>query len=452
MTATDSHRVRINSMKISAIRHVATLLAFFLTGLASAHASVLAPDRASVYLSPELQATANTETPANLEFRKGVQALLGNRLAEAEPAFLKARQLDPHFAAPLLGLADIALKKKQPDLVVKWLTAADQASPNSSQVKLAWGRYYRSQNKPDKAEAMLKQSISLNPSATAYVELSHLYVADLNKPDAAVLASEKAVALAPDNPVIHYALATSLAAAGRVDEAVRAFEQVTRLKPSDPAPWRAIGRLHAEKHRFNEAAKALDQAMQLQPGDAAIVADRGDVAVALNKPDDAIRFYELATRQQPSSAILFSKLGLVYQVSKQASAAETAYLKALKLDPKLADVYNNLAWLMAGDSARSADALKWAEKANLIAPNTPTYLDTLGWFQHLRGDDAKAIASLQKAIQLKPDLAEAHHHQGLIYAKQGKKTEAMVAFKRALAINPNFTYSAEARKKLAELK
>lgn len=429
-------------MNITRFDYLAVLLAMALLG----------PAQASVFLSPEMQTTIISETPAHKEFRKGISALLSSRLTEAEQAFLASSKLDPGFAAPLLGLADVELKKKRPTAAAKWLAAADKAEPNSVQVKLAWGRYYRTQQQYAKAEAMLTKSIEIKPSAAAYLELAFLYLADQKNPRAALEASEKSISLAPTNPAVRYALAMSLSANGMGDRAMQEFEQVTRLQPDNPEAWRAIGRLHAEKGRFPQAAVALDRAIKLQPTNTAILVDRGDVAVAMNSSADAIRFFELAIKQQPDSAPLFAKLGLVYQINKRAKESETAYLKAIQLDPRSADPYNNLAWLVIADTARQEQALKWAEKANQIAPNTPVYLDTLGWLHHLSGNSKKAEQLLLKAADLKPELSDVHYHLGLIYAKQGKKNEAVAAFKRALAINPNFTYSSEAKKSLGEIK
>ncbi len=48
----------------------------------------------------------------------------------------------------------------------------------------------------------------------------------------------------------------------------------------------------------------------------------------------------------------------------------------------------------------------------------------------------EAETVLEKAISLKPDLAAAHRHLGLVNYKQGHTREAINSYKRALNLNP----------------
>lgn len=412
---------------------------------------LIAPVQASVLVSPEFSTHVQQDSPSDKEFRKGVDALLKSRLDEAEHAFLNSAKLNPNTAAPLLGLADIELKKKQPDKAAKWLVAADKAEPRSELVRLAWGRYYRNQKNDSRAEVMLKESIAIKPSASAYLELAQLYLADEKNARAALEMSKKAVSLSPTNPLVHHILAISLAANGLSDDAILEFERVTRLTPKDPEPWRAIGRLHAEKNRFSLATAALDKGIKLQPFHYDLLIDRGDIAMAQNKWGEAGRFYETAAKQRPASAVLLTKLGWLYYITQQAQKSEKAYKQAIQLEPNVPDSYNNLAWVILSDPTRQNEALKLSEKANQIAPNNPLYLDTLGWIHHLRGDDAKAEQIFRKAISFKPELPDIHHHLGMIYVTQGRKGEAISAFTRALELNPSFTFASDAKKHLTQL-
>lgn len=412
---------------------------------------LLTSAQASILVSPEFRMNVPEDTPANKEFRKGVNALIHSKLNEAEQAFLTSTKLNSTNAAPFLGLADIELKRNQPNKASRWLAAADKAEPGSAQVRLAWGRFYGNQKNDAQAEAKFKESIAIKPSASAYLELAQLYLTNKKNPQAALDAGKKAVALSPTNPLAHSILAISLSANGLSDEAVQEFEQVARLAPKDPEPWRAIGRLQAEKSRFSLAAVALDTGIKLQPDNYDLLIDRGDVAMAQNKMGEATRFYEAATKQGKVTATLLTKLGWLYFISNQPRKAENAYAKAIQLEPNAPDPYNNLAWVILSNPNRHDEALKLSEKANQIVPGNSIYADTLGWIYHLRGDNTKAEQILRKATGYRPELADIHHHLGLIYLTQGRKKEAVTAFTRALALNPKFTYAADAKKNLAKL-
>jgi len=49
----------------------------------------------------------------------------------------------------------------------------------------------------------------------------------------------------------------------------------------------------------------------------------------------------------------------------------------------------------------------------------------------------KALEFYQKAVEVDPNCAAAHHHMGLALRQLGKVEEAVISFRRALKIEPN---------------
>jgi len=52
-----------------------------------------------------------------------------------------------------------------------------------------------------------------------------------------------------------------------------------------------------------------------------------------------------------------------------------------------------------------------------------------------RGDNARAIADLERAAELVPHASEIQNHLGLAYATDGRHSEALLAFRRAVALD-----------------
>ena len=52
-----------------------------------------------------------------------------------------------------------------------------------------------------------------------------------------------------------------------------------------------------------------------------------------------------------------------------------------------------------------------------------------------RGDTARAIADLERAADLVPHASEIQNHLGLAYAADGRSREALLAFRRAVALD-----------------
>jgi Flp pilus assembly protein TadD len=52
-----------------------------------------------------------------------------------------------------------------------------------------------------------------------------------------------------------------------------------------------------------------------------------------------------------------------------------------------------------------------------------------------RGDTVRAIADLERAAELVPHASEIQNHLGLAYAADGRHREALLAFRRAVALD-----------------
>src|SRR5439155_20766797 len=70
--------------------------------------------------------------------------------------------------------------------------------------------------------------------------------------------------------------------------------------------------------------------------------------------------------------------------------------------PSSATYCNNAAWLAARAQRKLDEALTLAEKAVALAPDEPSYHDTLAEAHFQLGDRAAAIAAAQKALDLSP--------------------------------------------------
>ena len=71
------------------------------------------------------------------------------------------------------------------------------------------------------------------------------------------------------------------------------------------------------------------------------------------------------------STLAWHLLGTMYERSKEYPKARAAYQKLIDQDPKDAIALNNLAYLLAVNEGKPAEALPLAERANLIAPRNP---------------------------------------------------------------------------------
>ena len=87
-----------------------------------------------------------------------------------------------------------------------------------------------------------------------------------------------------------------------------------------------------------------------------------------------------------------------------------------------------------------------------MSPDETVISDTLGWIHYKIGTYATALELLKEANEkFKGSNPTVLYHLGVVYDKTGDKKQAREALKKALAVNPNFSESAEAKKLLKAL-
>ena len=130
-----------------------------------------------------------------------------------------------------------------------------------------------------------------------------------------------------------------------------------------------------------------------------------------------------------------------------------SYEEALRANPDLPAVANNLAALLAdyrSDSSSLERALELASQFN--KSENPAFVDTLGWVYYRLGNYEEAIPLLEKAVGAAGQAAVLRYHLGMAYLANGNKEKAREHLEIALAdADVEFTGVEDARKALATL-
>jgi len=165
----------------------------------------------------------------------------------------------------------------------------------------------------------------------------------------------------------------------------------------------------------------------------------------------AIALYEQAIARDPKYALAYAGLANSYvllpfygsmpQHDAMAKAREAA-LKALQLDPKLAEAHNALGKILNFDDLDLAGAAREFQRAIELQPNNATAhqwygngpLDGLGRFD-------EAIAETKRAVELDPlsPIINNDHAYPLYYAR--RYDDAMAQLEKAIKLDPAFFYS-----------
>jgi len=86
-----------------------------------------------------------------------------------------------------------------------------------------------------------------------------------------------------------------------------------------------------------------------------------------------------------------------------------------------------------------------AQRALITAPDDPNLLDTLGWIQHVGGDEPAAAATFARALPNQPRSAEIHLHAAIVFAANRQFAQAKRELDTSLELDPSFKGRPDAR-------
>jgi uncharacterized protein (TIGR03790 family) len=163
------------------------------------------------------------------------------------------------------------------------------------------------------------------------------------------------------------------------------------------------------------------------------------LAQARSARDDdagAVDAIKKAVATDGSSRFAWRALADAYERNHQYADATAAHRRLLELDPNDVVALNNLAYYLAVRQNEPKEAYPLAQRAMGLRPNSPTIADTFGWIQHLLGDDAHAVTSIERATRGLPRNAEIQFHAAVVYAKVERLADAAKALALAAELDP----------------
>lgn len=127
-------------------------------------------------------------------------------------------------------------------------------------------------------------------------------------------------------------------------------------------------------------------------------------------------------------------------------------MRAIELDPRAGVAANNLAWLYVERGENLDVALQLAQSAKAALPTNASVANTLGLAYYKKGLFSQALSEFKESAAGHPNDPAKQYYLGLAYLKNQHAPEARRALERALQLNPQFQYAADAKQVLATIK
>jgi tetratricopeptide (TPR) repeat protein len=188
------------------------------------------------------------------------------------------------------------------------------------------------------------------------------------------------------------------------------------------------------------------------------LADQSNQAVA-----EYMEAQKTLVEKDPNAALVWVKLGEAYDNAGRNEEAANAYQQAITLKPDVAGYYNNLGNVLARAGKIDEAKAVYTKSVELDPTNAATAWRNLAISLYNANRGGDAVEPLQKSAELEPKNAQTWYLLGacLIYKmttkKVGDKEEitfapgTIEAYQKAIELDPNGPYGAEAKKGLEQL-
>lgn len=330
--------------------------------------------------------------------------------AKADGILHEALRLSPRDLVATAGLGQLALSRHRFREALELGRRARRISPTTAGVYGVIGDAQVELGRYRAAFAAFDRMAALKPSAASYARIS--YARELL---GRVAAAERAM---------------RLAASAAVGE-------------QEASSWTHVelGLLYLGHARPRQAQQELRIALRLDPSYYLALDGMAQVQAALGRPRRAIAYARAAVERVPLPAQV-ALLGDLYRSIGDERRARAQYgligviEKLLSangvrndLDIALFDADHGIALRHALALARKG----YAERPSILGD------DVLGWILARNGRCAEALHYSQRSLRLGTKDAAKFFHRGYIEACLGRRAQATLWYRRALALNPRFS-------------
>lgn len=331
----------------------------------------------------------------------------------AVQALESALQTDPRFALGYAALGDAYHLRSLLDYDPKW---RDEAAANS------------------------QRALELNDKLAApYITLGRIH-ADSGKYDLAMQEFEHALELNPRDAGALNGIALTYEKAGRIADAEAAFKKAIALRSDDWNGYSELGLFYDRQGKYPQAVEQFQRSIQLTPDNAQAYGNLAAVYLDMSDPK-TVPLAEAALQKSielsPSYAA-YTNLGILY--SQQGRFAESAAMteKALQLNDKNYEVWENLA--LAYERLKEADKAAAARERELLLveerlkdkPDDAELQSFLGLLFGEKKLPDRAMKHVQAALALGPDDQVVLENVGETYERLGQRTPAIKFLEKAL--------------------
>ncbi len=381
-------------------------------------------------------------------------------------------------------IAVIAIKRREPEAAIEVLSESYKRKPKSYKRCLNLAAVYQATGHNDQAIIQYKKCLKLdNSEAAVYAALAKLYFeSDQNKQAYKTL--RQGISKADDADLIRYyayeqaklflvkkdfkrattsfkllaewdkskrpqlyqLLAELFIAQNNEPEATDILLKATQLPEPLPASFITLATIQLQ-YEIKKGMQTLLNAQEKIPNNRDILFALGCLYSDLDQYSTAIPFFESAKSSAIHSSsntvalpdfteTFYLYHGAAYEQTGDIKKAESIFEECILKYPNSHHILNYQAYMWAEANINLNQALKYINRALMIAPNNPAYIDTLGWIYFKQNKFKAALEQIKKAHKIIGDDSEIMHHLGDIHHAMNNDKQAIACWEKSFSLDP----------------
>ncbi|MEN3944258.1 tetratricopeptide repeat protein [Prosthecobacter sp. SYSU 5D2] len=349
-------------------------------------------------------------------------------------------------------LAQTEMREEHVPRVNAFYTKALSLAPGvkNEPVQLEVAQYYLLSNQLELARDLCARIVAQSGNIQARKLLHRLYDAfdDKDKALEQLIAIVKAD---PGDVEQHRMLAAAYEARENHAGAITHLEAAIQIGGGEGDDYLYLGELMLRAGQYEKLIQLCRRCIKLFPDQATFYVHAALAYRSLERWDESIESFAQADRLaeigsgELSNYRFYFQYGVTLERGGKHDEAGRIFEKSINLTPAedaqaAANTMNYLGYMWLELERHLDKAGELILKANELHPDNAAFVDSLGWWHFKKGEYAKAVKELQRAISLIPTLqaedAEIIEHLGRVYLKMNDRENARAQFKRALELQP----------------
>jgi tetratricopeptide (TPR) repeat protein len=415
--------------------------------------------RGRIYLDRGKYAEAQADMNRVLQFRKDsadAHYLLARIGEERANTYFQKReleetlQLNPSFLEARIDLAQVLLSARDARAALVLVDEAPNEQVNAVAMILKRNWALLALGRTAEARQGVDRLLPSGKVPEAFVQDAAIRLAGKDYAGARKSA-ETALKMAPEDTRALYTLVETYTAQKQAAAAVLRVREFALARPASAPMQQLLGKMLAASGDRAGARKAFEAAKAAAPNSQETDYSLAELDAAEGKTDDARRRLLGVVSSHPDNKAAHLVLA-EFEMTKggNTAAAIDQYRKVLAIDGEDAMAWNALAYMLA-QSKQPDEALKSAQKAKQLAPDSAAVDDTLGWVYYLQGSYPLSVVHLEAATS-KQGTAVRKYHLAMAYLKAGKPDRGRETLEAALRMNPNLPEAQAARQAFGMVK